>query len=96
MTPAHNDLINGGFESMSGLLGWINVTKLVKDKQVKGVYWPMTFFFTIWGLWNLWYYPALHQSWSFIGGLVIVSSNAVWVAIAIMYSHRTRASVTKV
>lgn len=43
------DWINGGFELIGGFLCWFNVKKLLKDKRIDGVYWPVTAFFTLWG-----------------------------------------------
>ncbi len=79
------DLVNGLFESIGGLMVWLNVKQIVKDKAVKGVHWLPTMFFTSWGYWNLYYYPHLNQWLSFLGGLVIVSGNTAWVAMMVKY-----------
>jgi hypothetical protein len=79
------DWINGSFEIVGGILSWMNVKKLQKDKHLAGVYWPVTAFFSVWGLWNLFYYPSLDQWVSFVGGLFLVSGNSVWVLLAIKY-----------
>jgi len=84
------DLINGMFEMVGGVLCWINVFKLRKDKVLMGVYWPVTAFFSVWGLWNIVYYPLLEQWLSFFGGLFIVSGNSVWVIFAIYYTRRIK------
>jgi hypothetical protein len=81
-----NDLFNGLFEAIGGLMLWKNVAAIYRDKCVKGVYVPATIFFMAWGVWNLWYYPSLGQWFSFSGGLVIVSANLVWVVLALYYS----------
>lgn len=72
------DLFNGLFEFCGSLMLWRNVYQLYKDKMVRGVHWGPTGFFFSWGLWNLFYYPNLHQWWSFTGGLSIVIANGVW------------------
>lgn len=82
-----NDLINGLFEIISGLLSFINIKKLLKDKQLKGISWIPVIFFTLWGLWNLYYYPSLNQILSLIGGMFILSSNLVWL-ILVFYFHK--------
>ena len=79
------DLINGLFELGGGLLIAMNVRQILKDKTVKGVYWPATAFFTAWGLWNLYFYPSLGQWLSFAGGLVIVTFNTLWIGLTIYY-----------
>ena len=72
---------------IGGLLCWFNVQKLLKDKSVVGVYWPIQAFFSLWGLWNLYYYPALGQWASFVGGLFLVLGNTAWVVLAAYYSR---------
>ena len=79
------DLVNGLFEMFGAVLTWMNAHRLYKDKHIQGVYWPVTAFFTLWGLWNLYYYPALGQWFSFVGGLVLVAGNVVWTFLAIKY-----------
>ena len=83
-----NDVVNGLFELSGSIFTWICAYKLVKDKQVKGVYIPAWGFFAVWGIWNLYYYPSLNQWMSFIGGLSIVMANSIWVVLAIIYSRR--------
>lgn len=41
--------------------------------------------FTLWGVWNIYYYPSLNQWCSFAGGLVIVAANALWVGLMLRY-----------
>lgn len=88
MVTGLNDLGNGIFEMVGGILSLTNVAKLAKDKSVKGVYWPVTAFFTLWGIWNLYYYPSLGQWCSFSGGVVIVLANLAWVILAIKYLRK--------
>lgn len=86
MTP---DLINGLFEFVGGLLILNHCRAVLRDKAVAGVSIVSTIVFTLWGVWNLYYYPALNQWWSFCGGLLIVAANALWVAL--MFRYRARA-----
>jgi hypothetical protein len=66
-----NDVVNGCFEIGSALFCIINIVKIIKDKKLMGISWIPTFFYSIWGMWNLYYYPSLGQMFSFIGGLAI-------------------------
>lgn len=79
------DIINGLFEGIGSILCWVNTITLYKSKKVSGVYWPTTLFFSLWGIWNLVYYPSLNQTWSFYGGVFLVSGNISWVVLAIYY-----------
>ena len=85
ISPA--DLVNGVFEGGGSLLIWLNIRRLLKDKKVEGVSLIPTAFWTIWGYWNLYYYPSLHQWLSFAGGLGVVWGNTVWIAFAIYYTR---------
>lgn len=80
------DLINGLFEFCGGLLLWMNVQRLYKDKVFKGVSVVPTAFFMAWGYWNLYFYPAVNAPWSWYGGMVIVAANTVWLGQMIYYS----------
>lgn len=81
------DAVNGIFELVGGLMIWLNVLRLYRDKRVAGVCVPVTVFFFAWGVWNLFFYPHLGQWVSFAGGLFIVAANAVWVALAVRYER---------
>lgn len=84
LTP---DLINGCFELFGGGINWLNVRQLKKDQKIRGVSKIPTVVFSAWGLWNLFYYPHLHQWLSFVGGLGIVCVNIAWVCYAWKYRN---------
>lgn len=75
------DLVNGLFEMVGGLLLWLNVRRLARDRQVAGVSVLPVLFWTAWGLWNLAFYPWAGCWWSFAGGIVVVAANAVWLIL---------------
>lgn len=75
----NNDVINGLFEWAGSMTIALNVAKLIGDRVLKGVNWQSTAFFTLWGLWNLHYYPSLGQWFSFSGAVAIVSANGLWL-----------------
>ncbi len=81
------DLINGAFEAAGACACWANVVKIARDRCVKGVYWPVSLIYTIWGLYNLWFYPHLGQRWSFWGAVVMALANGTWVCLAWWYSR---------
>jgi len=79
------DVINGLFELCSGIFVWSNVVMIRRHKSLRGVHWIPTIFFTLWGYWNLYYYPSLDQWFSFFGGISIVTSNSVWLYYVYKY-----------
>ncbi len=84
MTP---DYINALFQLIGSYFTWMNALILYQEKQLKGVYWPTWLFFSVWGGWNLFYYPSLDQMASFYAGILLVSGNIAWVVLAIKYTY---------
>jgi len=80
------DLINGNFEFIAGILLWLNVFRVYRDKQIQGIHIFPTAFFALWGFWNLFYYPHLGQWLSFVGGIMVVVPNTIWVSLAVYYT----------
>lgn len=84
------DIVNGLFETGGAFFTWMNAWKLHKDKEIRGVYWPITAFFAAWGLWNLVYYRALEQYFSWYAGMLLVVGNIAWVAQAVWFRRKKR------
>lgn len=79
------DFTNGLFEAVGGLLVLNHCRAVLRDKAVAGVSVLSVAIFSLWGFWNLYYYPSLDQGWSFCGGLVIVAANVWWVSLLLKY-----------
>lgn len=84
------DTVNGLYEAIGGVMLWMNVRRLHRDKQVKGVSILPTAFFSSWGLWNLYFYPHLGQWLSFAGGAFLVVANVTWCGQMIYYGRARR------
>lgn len=82
------DAVNGAFEFLGGASVWMHVRTIMRDKQSRGVSPFATAFFTLWGFWNLYYYPSLAQWASFAGGVCIVGGNGVWLYF--MWKYRKK------
>lgn len=82
------DAINGFFEAGLAIMLWLNLRRLIKDKRVAGFDWRVTGFTTLWGVWNLYYYPALEQMISFYADIGVVTANALWLALVAYYHSR--------
>ena len=89
------DVINGSYEFIGGVFILLNCYRLYKDKMIRGCSIISTAFFCSWGYWNLYYYPSLNQWWSFIGGILIVTGNTLWVWLAIYYSRKKTGQIPK-
>jgi len=79
------DKINGAFEMFGGFFVCLNIHSVWTLKSVAGVSWVAVAFFTIWGYWNLFYYPNLGQKFSGLGAWFVAIANTVWLALLIYY-----------
>jgi hypothetical protein len=79
------DVVNGCFELFGGVLLWINVFQILKDRAFRGVNIVPVAFFAMWGLWNLYYYPSIDQWYSFVGGINVVLANITYVFLMFKY-----------
>ena len=85
MSPDH---INAAFEFGGSIILWLNVIRLAHDKQVRGVHWAPVLFFFAWGLWNLYFYPAVDAMWSFYAGVGVAVVNGVWLSQMLYYKRK--------
>lgn len=74
-----SDQINAAFEASGAAFQFLNVRRLWRDRKIAGISPVPTVFFTYWGVWNLFYYPSLHQYWSLAAGLGLVIVNTIWL-----------------
>jgi len=88
-------MINGLYEGFGALFVLATCRNLWKSKQPWGVSIVGICFFTSWGIWNLYYYPHLHQWYSFFGGVCIVLSNALYVYLLIWLRKHYPLPLTK-
>lgn len=79
------DFINGTIEAFAGLFALNHCRVLYAHKESRGVSIVSAIFFTLWGFWNLYYYPHLNQMMSFYGGLFVVVANVIYVAMMVIY-----------
>lgn len=82
----YTDLINGLWEVAGGMFTIPSILDLLKTKEVKGVNWLTVMFFLVWGLWNVYFYPANDFVYSFYGGLFLAVINLIWVVLLIKYN----------
>lgn len=82
------DLVNGLLEIGGALITLLSVRQVLRDRMVRGVHWGPTIFFTGWGIWNLFYYPALDQPISTVGAAALVLVNAIYLALLLRFRDR--------
>jgi uncharacterized membrane protein len=85
-----NDMINAAFEVTGALFVLNNCWTLYRDKLVRGVSLLTTMYFTSWGIWNVYFYPALGQRWSWIAGMCICTANILWIFLMLYYKRKEK------
>jgi len=84
------DKVNALFEAAGGMFVAMNVLRLHRDKKVRGVSIVAVSFFTVWGAFNLAYYPALDQRWSALGASSVALMNMVWLGQMVYYIQKEK------
>ncbi len=82
------DLINSLFELFASLFILNHCRVLYEHKSVKGVSVVSVIFFTIWGLWNIIYYPSIGQILSFYAGIAVFVTNLIYISMLLYYRSR--------
>ncbi len=83
------DQINAAFEVAGAVFMLLNIRRLLIDKKLAGVSIIPTVVYSFWGLWNLYFYPAVGQVLSFYAGIGIFVANLIWIALAVYYSRKS-------
>ena len=86
LTP---DVFNAMFEFGAACFQLMNIRAVWRDKGYAGVAVTPVIVFTIWGLWNLFYYPHLEQWWSLGGGLCITVVNTIWIGLMLYFGKKS-------
>lgn len=79
------DSVNGMLELLGAVAVFGHCLRAFRDKCIRGASLWATAFFSLWGFWNLFYYPSLGQWASFTGGLALVLANCFWLALMVLY-----------
>lgn len=79
------DLINGAFEALAAVSILNHCRVLYKQKEVSGVSLLSTTFFFTWGIWNIYYYPSIGQTFSYLAGISVAVANALWIGLMVKY-----------
>lgn len=87
------DIINGTLETLGSLFVLNHCRALVRTRQTRGVSLISCVFFTLWGVWNTFWYPFLHQPFSFVGGVFMLVTNLYWDGLLIYYRRKERHGV---
>lgn len=80
------DVTQAAWELGSAMLCALNVKAIRKTRSIAGVHWLPTAYFAGWGIYNLWFYAALHLPWAWWAGMAITVVNLIWLGHLCYYA----------
>jgi hypothetical protein len=81
------DGINSVFKYTSGFFIIPTIYNLYQSKNADGISFIHIFFFTLWGVWNLYYFRKLNQPLSMWANIFLVTMNTIWMALVLYYKQ---------
>lgn len=79
------DLVNAVFESAAAFFVYLSVRRVWQHRAVRGISIIGVGYFTLWGFWNLYYYPALGQPISAAAAIAVCVMNCAYLASLIYW-----------
>lgn len=73
------DLINGLFGVFASILSYQNVVQAKLHNEIKGMHYYSTAFFTLWAIFQLYFYYGLGLYLSMIGSIFIIAVDVYWL-----------------
>jgi len=88
------DSVTAFFETGTAILVWTNVRWLLKDKVVRGVWWPGTLFNVLWGFWGFVIYVNFGWKVSLVMLIIKLLGQFTWIGLVLHYNnHANRARI---
>ena len=79
------DLINGVVGAIGAGFVFRSIIMLCKDKQVRGIYWPVAIFFSGASSWSIYLFYELQMIYSMWGNIGYAFCNLIWLSLAVKY-----------
>lgn len=79
------DLLNSLFELSGAAFVFFSIRDTLKNKSATGISIITVLFFSVWGYWNLFYYPSLEQWLSATGAILLAITNTVWLTLVLYF-----------
>lgn len=87
------DIMNSAFIFISAGFTFNTCYVLYKHKMVRGVSLWSQIFFTLWTIWSLYFYGALHQWTSIVGEALLCLAMIIYVSMIIHYIIKEKKNV---
>lgn len=88
------DLANACFEAGGSIFILNHARVLFEQKLVRGVSLLSVFFFSCWGVFNIFYYNHLEQPFSWFAGIAVLLANTFYLSLIIYYRRKECKNLT--
>lgn len=88
------DMANAFFEGGGSIFVLNHARVLHKHKMVRGVSLLSVAFFSLWGVFNIFYYNHLGQNFSWYAGICVLISNTFYLSLIAYYRRKEWQSLT--
>jgi uncharacterized membrane protein YfcA len=88
------DLANACFEGGGSIFILNHARVLLQQKMVRGVSMLSVFFFSCWGVFNIFYYSHLEQQFSWYAGICVLLANTFYLSLIIHYRRKECKNLT--
>ncbi|KZX57708.1 hypothetical protein A3709_18975 [Halioglobus sp. HI00S01] len=85
--PAPGRTRNAGFELFGAFAGLNNCRAVYRARMWAGVSPMSSVFFWLWGVWNLYFYGSLDQTFSMLASVALVGTNSIYLYLLWRYRH---------
>lgn len=82
------DLANACFEGGGSIFVLNHARILLKDKMARGVSLLSVAFFSLWGVFNIFYYQHLEQKFSWYAGIAVLIANTFYMLLIAHYRRK--------
>ena len=82
------DLANALFEAGGSIFILNHARVLFQQKLVRGVSMLSVFFFSCWGVFNIFYYSHLEQQFSWYAGIAVLIANSIYLSMLFHYRKK--------
>ena len=79
------DIVNSFLKYISGFFIIPTIIELYNTENAEGVSWIHVGFFSLWGVWNLYYFWNLDQKLSALANVFLILMNTTWLVMLLYY-----------
>ncbi len=84
------DITNGFFVIMGSIAIWFDVRQIIIDQGSAGIHPNVMAFFTMWSIWDIYYYIHIDQWVSLISQIPLTLGTLAWFLLMLFYNKKNK------